>query len=205
MGILAGASGLLWLKSPDADLLECAVCQGEGIRVWHTGIGCLSRHLIEPIVGRYSEKEDWQRSRYAWVRIGYDHVVHTSDGNYSSAEDRGILSMLHKIGLPEEIWLEARERADLRWMGGEYSTRYRLRLEATREFMVFGHSVVPYLNAEGYYDTRYVGLARMLYMAGSEFTFTDHFRCELYFAQQTDYRPNASGVAVLGVVAKWYY
>ena len=73
------------------------------------------------------------------------------------------------------------------------------------QITVFGHSVVPYLNAEGFYDTRYVGLARMLYMAGSEFTFTDHFRCELYFAQQTDYRPNPSGLAAFGVVAKWYY
>jgi hypothetical protein len=160
---------------------------------------------LKPIVGRYIEKEDWQRSRYAWVRIGYDHVVHYTDGVHSSTEERGIVSTLHKIGLPDEIWLEARERADLRWMGGEYSTRYRLRLEATREFTVFGHSVVPYLNAEGFYDTRYVGLARMLYMAGSEFTFTDHFRCELYLAQQTDYRPNPSGLAAFGVVAKWYY
>ena len=67
-------------------------------------------------------------------------------------------------------WLENRARVDLRWIGGEYSTRYRLRVEATREFTVAGHSIVPYFNVEWFYDTRYDGWARTLYTAGPEVT-----------------------------------
>jgi len=50
------------------------------------------------------------------------------------AEDRGILSLWGKIPLPGSVWLENRARSDLRWIGDEYSTRYRWRMEATREF-----------------------------------------------------------------------
>ena len=82
------------------------------------------------------------------------------------AEDRAILSLWGKVPLPGDVWLENRARVDLRWIGGEYSTRYRLRVEATREFTVAGHSVVPYFNVEWFYDTRYDGWARTLYTGG---------------------------------------
>jgi hypothetical protein len=89
--------------------------------------------------------EDWQRGRYFWVRVGYDRVfkVTEAEGTPSVAEDRGILSLWGKVPLPGGVWLENRARVDLRWIGGEYSTRYRLRVEATREFNVAGHAVVP--------------------------------------------------------------
>jgi hypothetical protein len=87
---------------------------------------------------------DWQRGRYLWARVGYDRVykVTEAEGTPSVAEDRGILSLWGKFPLPAAVWVEGRARADLRWIGGEYSTRYRWRLEATREFVVFNHSVV---------------------------------------------------------------
>lgn len=86
------------------------------------------------------------------------------------AENRGILSLWGKFPLPASVWLEGRARTDLRWIGGAYSTRYRWRFEATREFLVLDHAVVPYLNVEWFYDTRYDDWARTLYQAGAELT-----------------------------------
>jgi hypothetical protein len=149
--------------------------------------------------------EDWQRGRYLWARVGYDRVFKAAEGTQSVAEDRGILSLWGKAPLPAQVWLESRARADLRWIGGEYSTRYRLRLEATREFVVLDHAVVPYFNVEWFYDTRYDGWARTLYQAGSEVTLNRHFRFELYLARQTDHLPSASSLNAAGVVAKVYY
>lgn len=159
---------------------------------------------LKPIRSAYLEREDWQRSRYFWARIGYDHVFRSTNGVHSP-EERGIISFWEKFGLPEAIWLEARERADLRWMGGEYSTRYRFRLEATHEFVLFERTVVPYLNAEFFYDTRYDGLARILYQAGAEATITDHFRFELNVSRQMDYLPDNSGLYAVGYLAKFYF
>ena len=149
--------------------------------------------------------EDWQRNRYLWARIGYDRVFKTVEGSRSDPEDRGILSLWGKFPLPGDVWLEGRARADLRWIGGEYSTRYRLRLEATREFVVLDHAVVPYFNVEWFYDTRYDGWARTLAMGGTEVTVSKRFRFELYVARQEEHLPSESVLNAFGVVAKGYY
>lgn len=161
---------------------------------------------LKPILRKQLREEDWQRSRYLWARIGYDRVFKAIDGaDAEVAEDRGIVSLYAKAPLPREVWLEARVRADLRWIGDEYSTRYRFRVEATREFTVLNHTVVPYFNVEWFYDTRYDGWARTLYQLGPEVTLSKHFRCEIYVARQEDRLPSASSTNAFGVVAKWYY
>ena len=90
---------------------------------------------LRPIARKELWTEDWQRRRYLWARIGYDRIFKATDGTRADvAEDRGIVSFFAKAPLPAEVWLEAGVRADLRWIGGDYSTRYRFRVEATREF-----------------------------------------------------------------------
>jgi hypothetical protein len=162
---------------------------------------------LKPILRKELRKtDDWQRSRYLWTRIGYDRVFKAADGARAEvSEDRGILALYAKAPLPAEVWLEARVRADLRWIGDDYSTRYRFRVEATREFTVLDRTVVPYFNVEWFYDTRYDGWARTLYQLGPEVTLNKHFRFEVYIARQEDRLPSASSTNAFGVVAKWYY
>lgn len=161
---------------------------------------------LEPILRKELLAEDWQRSRYLWARIGYDRVFDASDGaDAEVSEDRGIVALYAKAPLPAEFWLEARVRADLRWIGDDYSTRYRFRVEATRELTVLDHTVVPYFHVEWFYDTRYDGWARTLYQLGPEVTLSRHFRFEVYVARQEDRLPSSSSTNGFGVVAKWYY
>lgn len=161
---------------------------------------------LKPILRKELQAEDWQRSRYLWARIGYDRVFKANDGmDAEVAEDRGIVSLYAKAALPGEVWLEARVRADLRWIGDDYSKRYRFKVEATREFTVLNHTVVPYFNVEWFYDTRYDGWARTLYQLGPEVTLNKHFRFEVYVARQEDRLPSESSTNAFGVVAKWYY
>jgi hypothetical protein len=107
--------------------------------------------------------------------------------------------------LPAAIWLETRTRADFRWIGDEYSNRYRFRLDFSREFAVHERPVVPYCNVEWFYDTRYDDWARTLLTLGAEVTMTDHFRYEVYVARQADRVPQEKDLDALGVVLKWYY
>ncbi len=160
---------------------------------------------IKPLLRKKYRQEDWQRSRFLWVRLGYDYVSKQTAGKKTTPENRGMINFFAKGHLPADIWLEARTRVDLRWIGEDYSTRYRLRLEATREFSLFKHSAVPYLNCEVFYDTRYSRWARMLIMAGSEFSVNEHFRFELYLAPQIDYLPERTNLLAFGVVSKLYY
>ena len=152
------------------------------------------------------QTEDWQRNRYIWMRIGYDRIFKSNDGEAAEvAEDRGIVAFHCKAQLAAEIVLEGRVRADLRWIGDDYSTRYRFRLEATREFTVRGHTVVPYFNVEWFYDDRYDDWARTLYQLGPEVTVNKHFRYEIYLAHQRDRLPTHSDLDALGLNLKWYY
>ena len=160
---------------------------------------------IKPILRPTLVSTDWQRSRYLWARIGYTRVSKVESGVRETSENRWILSVYGKLPLPERVWLETRARADLRWIGGDYSTRYRGRLEATREFTVKDHPVVPYLNAEAFYDSRYGGWSRALYMAGAEVTMDKRFRFELYVARQVDFLPQHSALNAVGLVLKWYH
>lgn len=158
---------------------------------------------IKPLLKK--RQKDWQRSRYLWVRLGYDYIFKQETGEKSTPENRGMINIYGKQELPAAIWLEARSRADLRWIGGEYSTRYRFRLEATREFEVFRHTVEPFLNCEALYDTRYSGWSRLRIMAGSEFTVNKYFRFELYIAPQLDYLPGRTNLLAFGLVSKLYF
>ncbi len=160
---------------------------------------------IKPIVRKQLRTLDWQRSRYFWMRTGYTRVGKAENGMRQNPEDRLFAQLSGKAELPAEIGLEGRARVDLRWIGGDYSERYRLRVEVNREFQVHERTILPYFNVEWFYDTRYDRWSRKLYQAGGEFTVSPHFRFEVYLARQHDHLPTESSVDALGLMAKWYY
>ncbi len=67
------------------------------------------------------------------------------------------------------------------------------------------HAVVPYVNAEWFYDARYSGWSRTLVQAGPEITVNRNFRDEIYAAWQSDRLPQRQSLHALGAVAKWYF
>jgi Protein of unknown function (DUF2490) len=163
---------------------------------------------LKPIARIRSKRlsDDWQRNRYLWARVGYDRIFEATDSEGTEVvENRGVLAFYGRIPLPATIWLETRTRADFRWIGDEYSNRYRFRLDMSREFTVRDRSLVPYFNFEWFYDTRYNDWSRTLATLGVEVTATDHFRYELYLARQIDRLPEEQTLDALGVVLKWYF
>jgi hypothetical protein len=148
---------------------------------------------------------DWQRNKYLWARIGYDYILRAEGRTRIAPENRGIVALHTRAYLPAEIVVEARARADLRWIEGDYSTRYRFRIEVNREFNVWDHVVTPWVQAEAFYDTRYDGWARELYQVGAEIGVTQHFRLEPSLVRQMDHLPSPSGLWAFALVARWYY
>jgi len=151
------------------------------------------------------QKEDWQTKKYFWLRVGYDHVFEAEDGEKTVPEDRVIVALHARHFLPAGVFVEGRLRADLRWIGGEYSERYRFRIEVNRDFDVRNHMVTPYLQAEWFDDSRYDGTSRELYQLGVEISINKHFRVEPSVARQLDYLPNSSGLYAFAFVARWFY
>jgi hypothetical protein len=186
--------------------LDAAYARGSESDVRSLDVAACLDISLKPIARPELLSEDWQRSKYLWARLGYDRIFETTDSTGTEVtEDRGVIAIYGRVPLPASVWLETRTRADFRWLGDEYSNRYRLRVDATREFTVFDRTVVPHFNYEWIYDTRYDGWARTLWTLGAEVTQTDHFRYELYFARQTDRLPEDEHLNAIGVAFKWYF
>ena len=185
---------------------DAAHAQGKESDVQSMDVAACLDISLKPIARPELLSRDWQRSKYLWARIGYDRIFETADSTGTEvAENRGVIAIYGRAPSSASIWPEARARADFRWIGDEYSHRYRFRGEATREFTVLEHTIVPHFNYEWIYDTRYDGWARTLWTLGAEVTQNDHFRYELYFARQVDRLPEDKNRSALGGVSKWYY
>jgi hypothetical protein len=160
---------------------------------------------IRPILRQRLKTLDWERKRYFWARFGYSHIGNATNGVQTDGEQRAVIALYTRVPLPSDSWIELRTRADLRWIGGQYSDRYRIRLQASREVEVRGHRFMPYCNVEWFYDTRYAGWARTRFELGSEATVSAHFRYELYLLRQDDHLPKPSDLNGVGMKVKWYY
>jgi hypothetical protein len=202
-------SGYLQLNERSRAFFDAAYALGkESDSIKSADIAAFLDVSLKPIAPRRRDlrSEDWQRNRYLWARIGYDRIFEATDSTGAEVvEDRGVIALYGRAPLPAAIWLETRTRADFRWIGDDHSNRYRFRLDASREFTVRDHTVVPYFNFEWFYDTRYDDWARTLATLGAEVTVTSHFRYEVYLGRQTDRLPAEKDLNALGVVFKWFY
>jgi len=186
--------------------LDAAYALGKESDVKSVDVAACLDVSLKPIARKELQTGDWQRNKYLWARVGYYRIFEATDSTGTDvAENRGVIALYGRIPLPAEFWLETRSRADFRWIGDEYSNRYRFRLDLSREFAVRDRAVVPYCNVEWFYDTRYDDWARTLLTLGAEVTMTDRFRYEVYVARQADRRPDEKDLNALGVVLKWFY
>lgn len=185
--------------------LDASYAQGKDSDTKSLDLSVFMDNSVVPILRRELRSADWQRGRYVWSRIGYTHVGNAAGGSRGEDENRGIVSLHARFAIPGEIWLESRIRADLRWIGSDYSTRYRYRIDASREFTVRQRPIVAYCNYEWFYDSRYDDLARTLGMLGVELTVSERFRFEMFLAQQVDRKPADETLNAAGLVFKWYF
>ena len=160
---------------------------------------------LTPILRRRLRDADWERDRYLWIRIGYQLLGNLDDREDDFTEHRGILEVTARAPLLSDVWLVNRARVDLRDLDGEFSTRFRYRLGIEREFTVGGMTLVPYAQAEVFYDSRFGAWNRQLYQAGVEIEITKHWRIEPHYARQEDQRSSTAHVDRVGLVLKTYW
>jgi len=169
--------------------------------------GELGVHLdvtLMPILRRELRLGDWERQRYLWVRVGYRLSSNLDHVDRSSIEHQGVLEATGRVPLPWELWLVNRGRVDLRDMDGDFSTRLRYRLGLEREFTVWNRAVVPYAEAEVFYDTRQGVWSREQYQAGVELELGERWRIESYFRRQDNHGQSQGHENGIGLVLKYY-
>ena len=127
---------------------------------------------------------DDSKNRPLMVRVGY-RFIYPIIGN-GSTEHRGVLEATARFPLVIGMLVSDRSRVDLRFIGGEYSWRYRNRLTVEGDVSVGRVTMNPYVRGEVYYDSRYNKWSRTALTVGSAFPITKHFELESYFEHQNN-------------------
>lgn len=180
---------------------------GDSLSIRDGEVGAHVDYTLMPALRRQLREEDWHRERYLWLRAGYNRARSLGDAEKDDRfrENRGVFELnARTLPLAWEIDLYGRARVDLRERDGDWSQRYRLRLGAERMVEVNGRVVIPYVEAEVIYDTRYNAWSQSRYKAGAEVELTRSWRIEPYFLLTTNSRPEHSTTRALGLVLKFY-
>ncbi|MBZ5537937.1 MAG: DUF2490 domain-containing protein [Acidobacteriia bacterium] len=147
--------------------------------------------------------QDESKNRLLMVRVGYRYIHPLTGGG--SNEQRGVLELTGRHNLVG-LLVSDRNRMDFRFIGGQYSWRYRNRLTIEREFSIGRFKFAPYARVEVFHDSRFNKWSRTAVTAGSVFPITKHLELEGYFEHQNDTggSPNRQ-VDAVGTVINLYF
>ena len=131
------------------------------------------------------------------------------DDNGEAYTEYTAFSELHlRLPLKGGFLLSHRLRTDLRWLGKEshdFSTRWRYRLMAEKEFTAGPVSLVPYMSVEPYYDSRYDTVNRIRVIAGSSVAWSSRTALEINSTYQHDSRSSTTEILALSVILHLFF
>ena len=114
-----------------------------------------------------------------------------------------VFAEVHKrIPLKGNILLSHRFRTDTRWLGEEndFSYRFRYRLMVEKEFKSGNYSIVPYVNIEPYWDSRYSKLVKTRLIGGVTTSWGHRYSLEGNLTYQYDETYNTENLYALNVI-----
>jgi Protein of unknown function (DUF2490) len=145
---------------------------------------------------------DQSKNRPLMLRVGYRYMPST-DG---PTESRGILEATGRYPLIRGVLLSDRNRADLRFIAGEFSWRYRNRITAERTFAIRSYHFSPYIRAEAYYDGSLHKWSRTAETFGLIFPIRKRTEIEPFYEHQNDTGNTANRqVNAVGLALSLYF
>ena len=141
------------------------------------------------------------------VRGGYLSGRSLDDHGQTYRENTMFLELHNRTPIIGDVLLSNRLRTDLRWLGDDYefSTRLRYRLMVEKEFEVGHTSIVPYVNIEPFYDSRYAIVNRVRLIGGVTGTWSPRFALEGNITYQNDSRSSVTNLYALNVILHLYF
>lgn len=162
---------------------------------------------LPPVIRELFTEYDNEELPFEYLRFRFGLLLmsYISDADVTN-EIRGMIELNPREVFGNGIVMILRNRVELRWIGGEYSTRLRSRLWI--EKMFFADSdvpITPYLNTEPFYDFRYNGFSRLLSQAGISFAVTPWLAPELMVGIQQDWLPKTITTYMFGITATLFF
>jgi hypothetical protein len=173
---------------------------------WHGDFGARLNFALKPVFRReLRQGDDLFNKRFLSFQAGYQHNSSLGSGT-PYLEHRWVVDCTPRYPLVWNVIISDRSRGEMRFIKGEpFSTRYRNRLQAERDFAI-GHLVyTPYLDGEVFYDTRYGAWSQSRYSAGVQIPAGPHVVLDTYFLRQNHSRSIPQHVNVIGLRFRFYF
>jgi hypothetical protein len=124
-------------------------------------------------------------------------------GTYT--EDMLFAEIHRRIPIKGRILLSHRFRTDLRWVGEDPQFSYRFRYRMMIEMELKNFSIVPYINAEPYWDSRYKEFNRIRLIGGATIPLSPRFAFEGNITYQYDSRYDAPNMYALNLILHLFF
>ena len=142
---------------------------------------------------------DSDKENYFVFGVGYQFWQTTQEQKSPSNENRVLIEGTPRFYPYKELLLSDRNLVELRFINGEYSTRYRNRLTLERAFLVHHLRFDPYAWGELFYDTRYDSWVQNQYSFGVQFQFKRHWALDGYYLHQNTSHSTPNHLNVAGL------
>ena len=157
---------------------------------------------------RLLEESEAKPMRTFMVREGYLHGRSLGDQGEEYTEHTVFTELHVRTPLKGGVLMSNRLRNDLRWLGDDdpdFSTRWRYRLMVEKEVMTGHVSLVPYVNVEPYYDSRYETVNRIRLIGGTSVSWTRHLALEGNWTYQHDTRSSVTNLHALNLILHVFF
>jgi len=125
---------------------------------------------------------DESKSRPLTIRIGYNRLPNGD----KPPENRGVLDATPRFPLRAGFLIADRNRAELRWINGDFSWRYRNRLMVERTIAIHHYHFTPYVRGEAYYVSTAGKWSRTTEDGGFIFPIRRWAEIEAYYEHMND-------------------
>jgi hypothetical protein len=151
---------------------------------------------------RLVDEDRAQKMKIFLFRWGYLGGKSLDDQGEAYSERTALVELHARIPLIGGFLLSHRLRTDLRWLGQDYesSIRYRYRVQLEREYVAGPASLVPYVNGEAYYDSRYETVNRYRLIAGTSVAWSPRTAVETNVTYQYDSKSSTKEIFAANVI-----
>lgn len=141
------------------------------------------------------------------VRGGYMGGWSLSDLGESYTEDMLFAEMHRRILLKRLVLFSQRLRMDTRWVGQDptFSYRFRYRAMFEREFLKGKTSIIPYISAEPFWDSRYDLFNRVRVIGGATVSWKTRFAFEGNITYQYDSKLSSTNTLAFNAILHLFF
>jgi len=146
---------------------------------------------------------DDAKSRPLVVSVGYRYLPEANGG---AATNRLEPVMTSRFPVSTKVLITDRNRFDLDWKNGDFTWRYRNRLQVEGPVPVGSYHLTPYASVEPFYQSQYGKWSETAIYAGCIFPIRKHAQLDPYYEHQnqTGKKPNEQ-LNQFGLVLSLYF